>query len=174
VLEDEDDPAVACCPAPQEQEQRDGEWISALCEWHVLWSSAFGVPVIHYCLSADPNSPADNQKKLTFATEMAYSDWLASTHGGRGLVQQPEEVSATYYVTNGEHPVLGMPFWFLHPCKTAAFMEQLLSFQPDEDEEEPGEGNKKISRKDHYLASWISWAGPMVGLKVDVSKAFLG
>ena len=48
-------------------------------------------------------------------------------------------------------------------------MEQLNAITSKDDDDK---GDDR-GRKDHYLASWLSWAAPMVGLSVDVSKVFI-
>lgn len=147
---DDDDPAVAQPPVPQQQEQQEqAGWTDALCEWHVVWSSAFRVPVVHYSLARADGSA------LSFAAELAYADALAAAHGG----PRTGADTAAAYITSGEHPVLGTPFWFLHPCRTAPAMARLAALP--------------AWHRAHYLAAWLSWAAPMVGLAVDVSPVFL-
>ena len=89
------------------------------------------------------------------AEHVAYADALAAAHGG----PRTGADTAAAYITSGEHPVLGTPFWFLHPCRTAPAMARLAALP--------------AWHRAHYLAAWLSWAAPMVGLAVDVSPVFL-
>ena len=153
----ESDPAVALQQTP---EVPAPGWTAAQCEWHVLWSSAFRVPVVHYSLAAADGSA------LAFAAELAHADRLAAAHGGPQTLDSTP-TGAAAYITSGEHPVLGAPFWFLHPCRTAAAMDRLAALAA-------AHGTPADTwRRTHYLAAWLSWAAPMVGLTVDVSQAFL-
>ncbi|KAG9353571.1 hypothetical protein JZ751_011690 [Albula glossodonta] len=56
-----------------------------------------------------------------------------------------------------EHPLIGQPFFFLHPCRTADFMRPLLQVAHAE------------NRKLNYIVSWLSVVGPVVGLDVPLS-----
>ncbi len=49
-----------------------------------------------------------------------------------------------------EHPLLGIPFFFIHPCNTAAFMKELFSSDNQD--------------KSMYVLSWFTLVAPVVGL----------
>ncbi|CAH6787507.1 Atg10 [Phodopus roborovskii] len=58
-----------------------------------------------------------------------------------------------------EHPILGQPFFVLHPCKTNEFMTAVLK--------NPQETNRNVN----YITSWLSIVGPVVGLNLPLSYA---
>ncbi|KFO37253.1 Ubiquitin-like-conjugating enzyme ATG10 [Fukomys damarensis] len=58
-----------------------------------------------------------------------------------------------------EHPILGQPFFVLHPCKTTEFMAPVLK------------NSQEINRTINYITSWLSVVGPAVGLNVPLSYA---
>lgn len=58
-----------------------------------------------------------------------------------------------------EHPILGQPFFVLHPCKTDEFMTPVLK------------NSQKINRSVNYITSWLSVVGPVVGLNLPLSYA---
>ncbi|XP_063138639.1 ubiquitin-like-conjugating enzyme ATG10 isoform X9 [Rattus norvegicus] len=58
-----------------------------------------------------------------------------------------------------EHPILGQPFFVLHPCKTNEFMTAVLK------------NSQKINRNVNYITSWLSIVGPVVGLNLPLSYA---
>ncbi|XP_060752283.1 ubiquitin-like-conjugating enzyme ATG10 isoform X3 [Tachysurus vachellii] len=60
-------------------------------------------------------------------------------------------------LTQQEHPLLGQPFFMLHPCHTEEFMRPILKM-----------ANTK-KRKVNYIATWLSVVGPVVGLDVPLS-----
>ncbi|XP_069887263.1 ubiquitin-like-conjugating enzyme ATG10 isoform X6 [Dipodomys merriami] len=58
-----------------------------------------------------------------------------------------------------EHPILGQPFFVLHPCKTNEFMTPVLK------------NSQKINRNVNYITSWLSIVGPVIGLNLPLSYA---
>lgn len=50
-----------------------------------------------------------------------------------------------------EHPIFGLPFFVVHPCHTARFMEVMRS-------------NTTVDTP--YLVTWLSAVGPLVGMCV--------
>jgi ubiquitin-like-conjugating enzyme ATG10 len=52
-------------------------------------------------------------------------------------------------ISQHEHPLLGHPFYYIHPCDTTALMTQL-----------------HITDANSYIASWISFFGPPVGMGI--------
>lgn len=53
-------------------------------------------------------------------------------------------------ISQHDHPVLGQPFFYVHPCDTSALMAQL-----------------QIGDTLSYVISWLSFFGPPVGLYID-------
>ncbi|MEE6458710.1 hypothetical protein FKM82_000397 [Ascaphus truei] len=53
-----------------------------------------------------------------------------------------------------EHPILGQPFFILHPCRTNEFMTSVQG---------------TTGRKGNYITSWLSTVGPVVGLTLPLS-----
>nr|XP_023473823.1 ubiquitin-like-conjugating enzyme ATG10 isoform X2 [Equus caballus] len=62
-------------------------------------------------------------------------------------------------ISQQEHPILGQPFFVLHPCKTNEFMTPVLK------------NSRKINRNVNYITSWLSLVGPVVGLHLPLSYA---
>ncbi|XP_011944515.1 PREDICTED: ubiquitin-like-conjugating enzyme ATG10 isoform X2 [Cercocebus atys] len=62
-------------------------------------------------------------------------------------------------ITQQEHPILGQPFFVLHPCKTNEFMAPVLK------------NSRKINKNVNYITSWLSIVGPVVGLNLPLSYA---
>uniref|UniRef100_A0A3Q2NRC0 Ubiquitin-like-conjugating enzyme ATG10 n=1 Tax=Fundulus heteroclitus TaxID=8078 RepID=A0A3Q2NRC0_FUNHE len=59
-------------------------------------------------------------------------------------------------ISQQEHPLLGQPFFFLHPCRTEEFMGPVLQVAQDQ------------GRPVNYVLSWLSVVGPVVGLDVSL------
>lgn len=65
------------------------------------------------------------------------------------------------FLSQGEHPTLGMPAWFLHPCETEAIMRDVLgSVEVQGVRESEGEG-----WRGKWLETWLMVVGSVVDLK---------
>ncbi|MBN3314584.1 ATG10 enzyme, partial [Atractosteus spatula] len=62
-------------------------------------------------------------------------------------------------ITQQEHPLLGQPFFALHPCRTQEFMSPIVTAAKGE------------NRSLNYIAAWLSVVGPVVGLSLPLSYA---
>jgi len=60
-------------------------------------------------------------------------------------------------ISQTDHPVLGVPYYFVHPCNTAAAMGEWQQRRRD------GEGMEDFTAE-KYLAVWIGVVGGVVGL----------
>ena len=62
-------------------------------------------------------------------------------------------------LSQGDHPTLGMPAWFIHPCGTACVVGELIG-------EKDAEGMPESSDKWlHWLESWFMMMGNIVDLR---------
>ena len=62
-------------------------------------------------------------------------------------------------ISQTDHPVLGVPYYFVHPCNTAAAMGEWRQHHRDGEEE----GMEDFTAE-KYLAVWIGVVGGVVGL----------
>ncbi|XP_005008081.1 ubiquitin-like-conjugating enzyme ATG10 isoform X1 [Cavia porcellus] len=113
-------------------------------EYHVLYSCSHQVPVLYFRASFSDGRPLTLQDIW---------DGVHECYKTR-LLQGPWDT-----ITQQEHPILGQPFFVLHPCKTAEFMTPVLK------------NSQKINRDINYVTSWLSMVGPAVGLNVPLSYA---
>ncbi|XP_058430412.1 ubiquitin-like-conjugating enzyme ATG10 isoform X5 [Marmota monax] len=113
-------------------------------EYHVLYSSSYQVPVLYFRASFLDGRP------------LALKDIWEGVHEcyQTRLLQGPWDT-----ITQQEHPILGQPFFVLHPCKTNEFMAPVLK------------NSQKINRNINYITSWLSIVGPVVGLNLPFSYA---
>ncbi|XP_062068456.1 ubiquitin-like-conjugating enzyme ATG10 isoform X8 [Lepus europaeus] len=111
-------------------------------EYHVLYSCSFQVPVLYFRASFLDGQP------------LTLEDIWEGVHEcyRTRLLQGPWDT-----ITQQEHPILGQPFFVLHPCKTNEFMTPVLK------------NPQKINR--NYITSWLSVVGPVVGLNLPLSYA---
>ncbi|XP_072462333.1 ubiquitin-like-conjugating enzyme ATG10 isoform X3 [Notamacropus eugenii] len=113
-------------------------------EYHVLYSYSYGVPVLYFRASFLDGRPL-TLKEIWDGVHQFYK---------ARLLQEPWST-----ITQQEHPILGQPFFVLHPCKTNEFMTSLL------------ENSGKDKRNTNYITLWLSIVGPVVGLNIPLSYA---
>ncbi|NWX62813.1 ATG10 enzyme, partial [Promerops cafer] len=115
-------------------------------EYHVLFSSSYQVPVLYFracCLDGRP---------------LTLDEIWGSVHASyqARLQEGPWDT-----ITQQEHPILGQPFFVLHPCRTNEFISAVLR------------GSQEHHRHTNYITLWLSTVGPVVGLNLPLSYAKL-
>ncbi|XP_053768100.1 ubiquitin-like-conjugating enzyme ATG10 isoform X2 [Desmodus rotundus] len=113
-------------------------------EYHVLYSCSHQVPVLYFrasFLDGRPLSLKDIWEGVgeCYKTRLQHGPWDT--------------------ITQQEHPILGQPFFVLHPCRTSEFMSPVVK------------NSRKINRNVNYITSWLSIVGPVVGLTLPLSYA---
>lgn len=108
------------------------------CEYHVVYSNSYKSPVLYF------NMYTTDGKLLTLD-----QIWKLVPR------QEQERLEGNLWslVSQSEHPILGRPFYFIHPCHTAKMMAKLLSI--------------RSSSMGNYVLTWLSAVGPMIGLAVS-------
>ncbi|XP_077144680.1 ubiquitin-like-conjugating enzyme ATG10 isoform X2 [Ranitomeya variabilis] len=108
-------------------------------EYHVLYSISYQAPVLYFRASFLDGAPL---------TLDAIWDRVHDSYKPR-LLHGPWET-----ITQQEHPILGQPFFVLHPCRTNEFMSSVQG---------------STDREGNYITSWLSTVGPVVGLSLPLS-----
>lgn len=83
-------------------------------------------------------------------------DWVISAVSGPNL-RLPTAISPQGGITQDEHPILGLPFWYIHPCNTHSVMKQF---------------DQHIINTTNYIKIWLSFYGPAAGCNLS-SQLFL-
>ncbi|XP_074240282.1 ubiquitin-like-conjugating enzyme ATG10 isoform X2 [Saimiri boliviensis] len=97
-----------------------------------------------------------------FCHEDPYSQKMTIYEPGCNLLPSTMSVATLildFPDSESEHPILGQPFFVLHPCKTNEFMTPVLK------------NSRKINKNVNYITSWLSIVGPVVGLNLPLSYA---
>lgn len=130
------------CPDACEKTANFQEEETVLFEYQVIYSESYSVPVLYF---------------------------FASKSNGKSLLLEEvwQQVPPSYknalddkwsFITQTEHPLLGCPVYFIHPCHTSTMMSNLTTA-----------AHIHTSRKmNKYLLSWLSATGPVVGLKMPM------
>ncbi|XP_032421214.1 ubiquitin-like-conjugating enzyme ATG10 isoform X2 [Xiphophorus hellerii] len=110
-------------------------------EYHILFSCSYGAPVLYF-------------RAFTLeGRSLALEEMWSTIHPNYRLCLQNCPLNA---ISQQEHPLLGQPFFFFHPCRTEEFMGPVLQAAPDQ------------GRPVNYVLSWLSVVGPVVGLDVPL------
>ncbi|XP_041805700.1 ubiquitin-like-conjugating enzyme ATG10 [Chelmon rostratus] len=110
-------------------------------EYHILYSCSYSTPVLYF--------RAFTLEGRSLSLEEVWS----SVHPNFRLRLQKNPLNT---ITLQEHPLLGQPFFMLHPCRTEEFMRPVLQMAQDQ------------HRPVNYVLSWLSVVGPVVGLEVPL------
>uniref|UniRef100_A0A131Z6J3 Ubiquitin-like-conjugating enzyme ATG10 n=1 Tax=Rhipicephalus appendiculatus TaxID=34631 RepID=A0A131Z6J3_RHIAP len=110
------------------------------CVYHVVYSASYGVPVMYFNVwrrdgSLLPLSDVWSLMPECLQEQLKHLRWST--------------------VTQQEHPIQGVPYFQLHPCKTAELMEQTRPKHQD-------------GKHSNYVVTWLSSVAPVVGLEFPV------
>lgn len=130
VLREESDEDPYCVPSSSVRNV-------ATCVYHVLYSHTYQVPVLYFSCCHSNGQP--------LSIEEVWSN-VPSVHQGR------VSHNSWSMISQEEHPILGRPFYYIHPCHTTDAMKCLWT---------------RTSPVD-YLTSWLSMFGPLVGLDLPL------
>ncbi|XP_061925652.1 ubiquitin-like-conjugating enzyme ATG10 isoform X1 [Entelurus aequoreus] len=110
-------------------------------EYHILYSCSFMTPVLYF--------RASTLEGRSLSLEEVWSS--VHPHFRSRLRHSP-----LTSITQQEHPVLGQPFFMLHPCKTDHLMSALMH------------SAQQQHRPVNYMVTWLSTVGPLLGLEVPL------
>ncbi|XP_060899921.1 ubiquitin-like-conjugating enzyme ATG10 [Labrus mixtus] len=115
-------------------------------EYHILFSCSYSAPVLYF--------RATTLEGRSLSLEEVWS----SVHPNFRLRLQRSPLNT---ITLQEHPLLGQPFFMLHPCRTEEFMSPVLQAAHHQ------------HRPVNYVLSWLSVVAPLVGLEVPLNYCTL-
>ncbi|KAF2070489.1 hypothetical protein CYY_008187 [Polysphondylium violaceum] len=124
-------------------------------EYHVIFSRSYQVPVLYL------NVYKKDSTVLSWSdiwNTLPLSKYDSSSH------------NIVPYFSQVEHPILGIPFYQLHPCETPNLMKQILSVSKEEhDDEDNNNNNDTIENlQQYFLSSWLSIVSPLVGINIPL------
>jgi len=125
-------------------EESDGT--TFIYEYHILYSTSYQVPVLYF------NGYHLDGAPLTWEEVWENLD----------PVYKNEKLRWTF-VTQKEHPVLGTPFFHIHPCETKLLMGVVQQYIASETFDGPSDNDRH-----NYLVTWLSLVGPVVGIKLPL------
>ncbi|KAM3605110.1 uncharacterized protein V6R79_020915 [Siganus canaliculatus] len=110
-------------------------------DYHILYSCSYSTPVLYFRAST------------LEGRSLSLQEVWSSVHPNFRLRLLNSPLNT---ITLQEHPLLGQPFFMVHPCRTEEFMRPILQAAQDQ------------HRTVNYVVSWLSVVGPLVGLEVSL------
>ncbi|KAI8355580.1 autophagocytosis associated protein [Blakeslea trispora] len=102
-------------------------------EHHVVYSASYRAPVLYFRAFYLDGTPLTQQEIYQFIIPKSQQDIVLS---------------------QSDHPLLGTPYWYIHPCHTRNAMETIQF------------------RKQDYIKMWLSIFGPLVQCKLSLALFF--
>eukprot|EP00742_Colponemidia_sp_Colp-10_P003471 GILJ01003697.1.p1 GENE.GILJ01003697.1~~GILJ01003697.1.p1 ORF type:complete len:229 (-),score=13.92 GILJ01003697.1:109-795(-) len=149
-------PTLASAINPCVSDRVDGASVPEgyLFDYHIVYSPTYQVPVLYL--------NASNLDGEVLSTEEL---WNVLRHSRLF----DADTSKWSVLTQGEHPVLGVPYLFLHPCQTADFMKIVWADNSASSPSESPKGELKVD----YLTCWLALVGPLVGLSMPLATTLI-
>ena len=116
-----------------ESQDENGRRRSLTTDYHIVYHVSFQVPCLFFVCYGSDGGIVDPGREAS------------------GLVI-PKKGAVSQQI----HPILQVPFWFVHPCDTAALMDKIG-------------GGLKL-QLNGYLETWLSLIGPFGGYSSDLPK----
>ncbi|KAJ7095305.1 hypothetical protein B0H15DRAFT_105008 [Mycena belliarum] len=117
------------------------------CMQYIVYSATFQVPAFYFTLHDASGSPLplDELVQTTLFRRFAF----AGTEKTSFAVSLPESVFPL--LSQGDHPSLGTPCWYLHPCQSTAAVDEIMV--------EVGE-----QRLERWIEAWFMVLGTVVSV----------
>ncbi|KAI0773852.1 hypothetical protein C8Q74DRAFT_1200480 [Fomes fomentarius] len=113
LAEDEDD--AAC------HEAASGDFLT--CHQYVVYSATFLVPTLYFTLHDPSGTPLALDQIMRSA--LFRPQVLPSSDGNTFALTLPD--SSFALLSQGDHPTLGTPSWYFHPCHTAEVVGEIIA-----------------------------------------------
>ncbi|KAG8995502.1 hypothetical protein FRB94_009122 [Tulasnella sp. JGI-2019a] len=135
---------------------------------YVVWSSSFQVPVFYFTMHDSGGAPVSLRRMYNT------SFFRKSRH----LAKLPEDLTSALFpaastndidheaptpfplLTQGDHPILGTPCWYLHPCESPAAVQEIMK-------EIIRDGLTASDEHLMYLKTWFMVLSGIVDLRYD-------
>lgn len=124
-------------------------------QYDVVYSPAYQVPVLYITFS-----DAATKKSIALPSPDELYRFLVPD----GLKSPMRDVGVMGALSMSDHPVTGVPAYFVHPCRTQEALAPFLR-----DPRPDGGAQKPLD----YLMLWLGVIGASVGLSVPVNVARL-
>jgi ubiquitin-like-conjugating enzyme ATG10 len=157
-IEDEieyEDPEALFVPTAAAAAAAKRQDLDRVVRYDVVYSPSYQVPVLYLTFAE-----ATTGKSTPLPSAEEVYDMLVP----RGFKTPMRDVGVMGALSMAEHPITGMPVYFVHPCRTQEALAPLL-----EDSSQKARSEPELE----YLLLWFGVIGASVGLSVPVNHARL-
>ncbi|KAL1709220.1 hypothetical protein EV121DRAFT_253348 [Schizophyllum commune] len=125
------------------------------CQQYVVYAPGFQVPAFYFTLHDARGSPlrVDDLIRTSLFRPSAFD---ATTRNSFAITPS---ASAFPLLSQGDHPVLGTPCWYIHPCETATALNEIMSEMRYDD------GGSRERRLKRTLEAWFMLLSSIVNLQ---------
>ncbi|KAG8824373.1 hypothetical protein FRC19_001939 [Serendipita sp. 401] len=129
---------------------------------YIVYSPSFQVPAFYFLVSDASGTPLPLENMIQtslFRPSSLASTTIHETHIDLPQSQASQEAANFPLLSQGDHPVLGIPCFYLHPCETQKAVEELLSARQMESNEDQTLG------KEAWIETWLLVLGNVFNLE---------
>ncbi|EKM59638.1 uncharacterized protein PHACADRAFT_86031, partial [Phanerochaete carnosa HHB-10118-sp] len=123
------------------------------CRQFVVFSQSFQVPALYFSIHHSNGVPLTLEEIVL--SSMFLRSALPGTRRTSFALETPD--SSFAMLSQGEHPTLNTPCWYLHPCHTAEVVDEIMK--------EADCGN--VDRSLRWLEAWFMVLANVVDFKRD-------
>lgn len=137
---------------------------SCTVNFFICFSATFHVPVLYFTAHSSSGSPLPLPSLLP-STIFHHSS--RASYPFTTLSPSPDadadDPPPTPFLSQGDHPTLGTPCWFLHPCETEALVNEVLG----EKWKEGGGGEQQRAEgwERDWFETWLMVVGSVIDLR---------
>ncbi|XP_074597487.1 autophagy-related 10 [Brevipalpus obovatus] len=132
-------------------------------EYNILYSESYSVPVLYFqAINADG-------KQISLEDVWKLIPNVYHQHESIDFQNETSEerfARLSSMISQNEHPIVGTPFYWIHPCQTSLMMEKVSPLMEKNDDgpfDDP-------SIRSNYLITWLSTIGPVVGIRLNLIR----
>ena len=151
--EDAEEDACALPMLPPTSITSETEMVVVDWELHIVYNEIYNTPALWLKATRSDGVPLTREEVAR----------LCGVGVGEG---EGEEEGGWTVLSQDEHPILGQPFFFLHPCGTPGRMTRLLMVVDGEGVGKNEDGDEKKTRAGlTYLIKWFGLVAAVLGLR---------
>ncbi|SCZ88594.1 BZ3500_MvSof-1268-A1-R1_Chr2-1g04513 [Microbotryum saponariae] len=120
---------------------------------YVCWSPTYHVPVLYFMAHKQNGAPLELSELFNSTIfQHIYYKIAPDTSEPAALTSESDDPPPPApFISQADHPTLGVPTWFLHPCNTQAIIQEVLC-------EDQGSTTT-------YFDTWLMVVGSVVDLR---------
>ncbi|KAK4701059.1 ubiquitin-like-conjugating enzyme ATG10, partial [Phenoliferia sp. Uapishka_3] len=160
---EEEDPATLLSP-PQRNER-------CLVNFTICLSPTYRVPVLYFTAHTANGAPLSLASLLSSSIFHHRSSHSNPTTYPFTTLLPPSSSSSSDepipppFLSQGDHPTLGTPAWFLHPCETEGIVREVLESLVVKERGIKVEEGEKVGWEREWIKTWLMIVGAVVDLR---------